>query len=119
MLVAECRLVLVTMFTVLMVFLASAGSDTVRFLPVFLGCGWKGLKMREECGHLPHILVCKRLVPGGHTGVANASADRVIDVPIRIIERGEKKLRRRRIHRALQCAGLVVHRAMADGTVHG
>src|SRR5579871_2303721 len=88
-------------------------------LPIVLDSGWKFIHVREECGDLPHVLVGQGFVPGGHSGVANAGANRVIDVPLGIVGRIGDEVRRRRIEGSRERRGLAVEGSVAKSAIHG
>src|SRR5208337_361979 len=87
------------------------------FLPIVLDRRRQLLYAGEERGELPNVRLRKRLVPGGHAGIADAGANCVKHVPFGIIEGVKDEARRRGIERFLQGRGLAVDAAMAKGAI--
>jgi hypothetical protein len=90
----------------------------VRF-PVLLNCRWKLVQSRQKRGQFPHVLITECMAPCRHPGVTNTSSDGVVNMPLGIIERIENELRRRRVHRVLEQAGLVIQSSVAHRAIHG
>src|SRR6266403_3130123 len=90
-----------------------------RFLPIVLYGGRQFVYAGEECRKFPHVRLGERLVPGGHSGIADAGANCVKHVPFRIIGRMKDETWRRWIERFLQGRGLPVEAAMAKRAIHG
>src|SRR6266480_2247022 len=120
MLSADCYSVVMLMSTVVFVLftLVAFRRNAIHFLPLRLDRRWKFLHTRQKRRHLPDVLVAEGFVPSGHSGVADASTNGVIKVPLGIIEWFEDNLRRRRIHGMFQQTGFVIQRSMANGAIH-
>ena len=93
-----------------------AGAETG--LPIFLDCGWEFVHMREEHCDLPHVGRGESLVPSGHAGVTDASANGVEDVPLGIVRWIGDQIRRRRIKGVGERGGLALEASMAQGAIH-
>src|SRR5438309_6172012 len=89
------------------------------FLPVVFGTGGQLLNPGQKSRHFPYVLLTQYLAPSRHAGVTNPGTDGVEDMPLRIVQRFENQLRRRRIEAALQRTALLVERSVTEGAVHG
>src|ERR1035441_839586 len=92
----------------------SGASD---FLPVVLHGRRKLFDARQKCRDLPDVGFGERLVPCGHSRVADAVVNHVKDVPFGIVVRLENQVRWRRIERLFECGGLAVDAAMAESPI--
>jgi hypothetical protein len=72
---------------------------------------------REEVCDLPHVLLTQRVVPSGHSGIANTAANHVIGMPFGIVDGIENELRYGRIKPMLHRARLIVERAVTNGAI--
>src|SRR5579862_8918277 len=77
-------------------------------LPIILDRRRKLLDARQEGSHLPHIRFTQSLVPCGHSGIADAGANGVEDMPLGIIDGVDDQLRSRRVEGCPERAGLLV-----------
>src|SRR4029077_672818 len=110
--------VLVVVRVIGMFALGFGSGDAEGVLPVILSGCWPLLHVRYEHGDFPDVLGAESLVPGGHAGVADAVANRIVVEPFRIIGRILNQLRWRRIERTGQGRRLLVERAVAARAVH-
>src|ERR1700728_5123854 len=85
---------------------ASCWSNVEGILPVLLNPSREFIHMGEKRSNFPHILLGEDAVPGGHTGVTDAGADRKEDVPLGIIRRIGNQVGNRRIEVLGQRCGL-------------
>jgi hypothetical protein len=117
----RCRfvgLLAALLFVVFFSLSARCRSTVESILPIVLHSGREFIHVGEKQSYLPDILLGEDAVPGGHTGVTDAGADREENVPLGIIRSIGNQVRNRRIEVLGQRCRLAVEASMSKRAVH-